>query len=119
MIRNGAVFSAVLVLVAGTASAQDLPDGPGKDLVQTICTECHDTARIVAQRKTKAEWTAKVTEMLQEEQDVTEAEREIIINYLASHFAKADMPGKVNVNKASPKDLDPAKVEAKRELLEF
>jgi len=40
---------------------------------------------------TRAEWKEEVTEMLQEEDDVTEAEKDEIIDYLAKNFpAKAD-----------------------------
>ncbi|MBZ5576988.1 MAG: helix-hairpin-helix domain-containing protein [Acidobacteriia bacterium] len=106
MIRPVGVLACVgSLLLAIPAAAQTLPDGPGKELVQTICTECHDPARIVAQQKTKADWAAKVTEMLQEAPDVTEAERATIVQYLAAQFPAA---AKINVNKASAKDLESA-----------
>ena len=34
-------------LLAASVQAQDLPNGAGKELVMTVCTQCHDTARIV------------------------------------------------------------------------
>lgn len=94
------------MLLAGAVgvTAQALPDGPGKELVETICSACHATVIITQQQKTKEEWQAKVTEMLQEEPDVTEQERETIVTYLAAHFPK-DQAAKVNVNQASAKDL--------------
>jgi competence protein ComEA len=95
-----AVLLCCAVLIA---NAQSLPDGPGRELVQTICSECHEPTKVVGQHKTKVEWQAKVTEMLQEDQDVTQQEREIIINYLAVSFPSV---AKVNVNKAPPADLE-------------
>jgi competence protein ComEA len=92
-----------LALWACAAAAQKLPDNPGRELFETICTECHTTDRVVGQQKTRAEWQLKVTEMLQEDQDVTQAERDTIVNYLAASFPK---PGKVNVNKAAGKQLE-------------
>ncbi len=92
-----------VVLWACAAAAQKLPDNPGRELFETICTECHTTDRVVGQQKSRAEWQAKVTEMLQEDQDVTQAERDTIVNYLASSFPK---PDKVNVNKAAAKELE-------------
>jgi competence protein ComEA len=84
-----------------TALGQGLPDGPGKDLVDVVCTACHDTARIVAKQATKAEWQAKILEMLQECPDVTQDERNQIAVYLAKNF-----PKHVNVNTAPPKELE-------------
>lgn len=80
--------------------AQSLPDGPNKDLVDAVCTACHDSERIVRQHKTKAEWQDKVLEMLQECPDVVQQERDRIVEYLAKNFFK-----KVNVNKAPSKDI--------------
>lgn len=98
----------VLTIVFFTVSArsQALPEGPGKDLVETICTACHSLVNITAQQKSKEEWQAKVTEMLQEEADVTAPERETIVKYLATHFPKVGAPPKINVNKATAKDLE-------------
>ena len=93
-----------LALCAGLPG-QTLPAGPGKELVETICSSCHSLSNVTAQQKTKTEWQLKVTEMLQEEPDVTAAERETIVNYLAASFPK---PGKINVNKAAAKDLESA-----------
>jgi competence protein ComEA len=89
------------VLLASIAAAQSLPEGPGKELVETICSECHEATRVIGQQRTKADWLLKVTEMLQEDQDVTQIERDTIIDYLAAHF-----PKKVNVNKADAKELE-------------
>ena len=83
------------------AGAQSLPDGPGKELVEVICSSCHSTERIAAKQFTKAQWQAKVLEMLQEEPDVTEPERDKIVEYLAKAF-----PAKINVNHATAKELE-------------
>ena len=78
------------VIVGGRSSAQApppaLPEGPGKELVEAVCTECHTLERVVAKRATKAEWQDKVLEMLQEDPDVTQQERDKIIEYLAKSF---------------------------------
>jgi competence protein ComEA len=88
------------LLLCSTAHAQSLPDGPSKELVDAVCTACHDSERIIKQHKTKAEWQDKVLEMLQECPDVVQQERDRIIEYLAKNFFK-----KVNVNKAPSSDL--------------
>ncbi len=114
------------------------------------CSSCHSTERIAVQHKTKPQWQDKILEMLQEEADVTQAEKDQIVEYLAKSF-----PARVNVNTAAAKDLetalelpaggaaaivryreqngafksiadlkkvpglDPAKIEAKKDRLEF
>ena len=92
---------ALLLAMALCAPAQSLPEGSGKDLVEAICSSCHSTERIAAKRWTRPQWQAKVLEMLQEETDVTQAERDQIVDYLAKSF-----PARVNVNTAAAKDIE-------------
>ena len=97
------VLAAALAAAALTSNAQALPDGPEKALVEALCSSCHDTERIATQHLTKPQWEAKVLEMLQEEPDVTQPERDKIVAYLAKNF-----PAKVRVNKADAKELESA-----------
>ena len=80
----------LIAAVAGTTVAQSpppaLPGGPGKTLVEAVCTACHSLERVVAKRATKAEWQDKVLEMLQEDPDITQQERDQIVEYLAKTF---------------------------------
>ena len=81
---------------AGTIAAQSpppsLPEGPGKALVEAVCTACHSLERVVAKRATKAEWQDKVLEMLQEDPDITQQERDQIVEYLAKNFPPKAAP---------------------------
>jgi competence protein ComEA len=86
-----------------TVLGQTLPDGPGKELVEVICSECHEPTRVIGKQWTKTEWQDKVLEMLQESPDVTQPERDRIVEYLSRNFFK-----KVNVNKAAAKELETA-----------
>ena len=90
----------MVLVVLVPCRAQSLPDGPGKELVEVICTACHDANRIIAKQGTKADWQSKVLEMLQECPDVAQEERERIADYLAKSF-----PKHVNVNTASAKEI--------------
>jgi cytochrome c5 len=84
------VKSLALITFAAIAAAQSpppaLPEGPGKELVEAVCTACHSLERVVAKRATKAEWQDKVLEMLQEDPDITQQERDQIVEYLAKTF---------------------------------
>jgi len=54
--------------------------------VEAVWTACHSLERVVAKRATKAEWQDKVLEMLQEDPDITQQERDQIVEYLAKSF---------------------------------
>jgi competence protein ComEA len=93
-------LATALTAAALPSNGQGLPDGPGKDLVEAICSECHTTNRIAVLRLTKPQWEAKVLEMLQEAPDVKQSERDTIVEYLVKNF-----PARANVNKADAKEL--------------
>jgi cytochrome c5 len=50
--------AAVAALCAGAALAQadELPEGPGKDDVAAVCTQCHAIGIITQRRRTPEEW---------------------------------------------------------------
>lgn len=79
-----------------------MPEGAGKDTFLSVCSLCHDPVTVVGKHFTKAQWQLKVTEMLQEEPDVTDAERATIVDYLTANFKPG---GKIYANLASAKDL--------------
>ena len=100
------IFAAELFFLAAGALAQapaegdaKLPEGQGKELVESICSFCHPPTYPLRKRLTEPEWRRLVIEMLQEE-EVTQAEKDSIVAYLA----KA-LPKRVNVNKGSAEEL--------------
>jgi competence protein ComEA len=99
-------FSLVFLIAFGagaqTLPAQTLPDAPGKDAFQMVCSMCHSPNAVIGKQGTKQWWQSKVTEMLQEETDIPSSDVDTIVNYLATNFPIV----KINVNKASAKDLE-------------
>ena len=103
---------ALLVLgLAGAAWSQEtLPAGKGKELVESVCTQCHGLSNITNSRFSKAGWQGVVEEMINNGASLTDAEKETVVEYLAQNFgdkkttenSKSD---KVNVNKAEAKEL--------------
>jgi cytochrome c5 len=77
---------AVGTLALGTAQAQDLPDGKGKDLLQQICTDCHGLDVITSQRATKDGWASIVDSMVSRGANGTKDQLDAIIDYLAKNF---------------------------------
>ncbi len=80
----------MLLLTASAAlSAQDLPDGPGKDVVKRMCSSCHGLEVVTGTRKTKERWQNTVDVMVSRGATGTDEEIDLVINYLADHFAPA------------------------------
>jgi competence ComEA-like helix-hairpin-helix protein len=86
------------------AQAQDLPEGKGKDLVQNTCGSCHGLDVVVSQHATKDGWASIVDYMVSRGATGTAEEIQTIVDYLAKSFPA--LPEKVNVNKATAKDIE-------------
>ena|SRR5437016_12729419 len=78
--------------------SQDLPEGPGKDLVIKACTACHGAENFTDKRNTKEEWKAVVQTMIEYGAEVSSEQAEIIINYLTKNFGKSAVNTKVNAS---------------------
>jgi len=63
-----------------------LPGGPGRDLVETRCTACHDLERVAVIKRQKADWPALVANMVGRGAVATPDEVEAIASYLTAHF---------------------------------
>jgi competence protein ComEA len=91
-----------LAAQAPDAPAFTMPAGAGKETFESVCSLCHNPIAVVGKHFTKAQWEAKITEMLQEEPDVTADERAAIVGYLSATFKPG---GKIYVNIIPAKDL--------------
>lgn len=69
------------------AAPQSLPDGEGKQLVMMTCVQCHNLRYVTAQRKTVEGWKHTVQDMVARGTQLTVAESEVMVSYLAQHFA--------------------------------
>jgi virginiamycin B lyase len=68
-------------------SAQSqLPEGEGKDLVETVCTQCHGLESTTDARYTLDEWRNVVYDMVSEGAPLLDDEVEIIAQYLAKNY---------------------------------
>ena len=83
------------------AQPQDLPEAKGRDLYEKICGSCHGTDVVFKTRTTKEKWKTTVDEMAARGAEGTDEQLDTIIDYLAKCFGP-----RVNVNKASAKDLE-------------
>ena len=85
----------------GLLGAQDsLPDRPGKQTVERVCSACHELDTATGARHTRAEWRALVDAMVNRGATGTDEELAAIIDYLATYV------GLVNVNKAASGEIE-------------
>jgi cytochrome c5 len=63
-----------------------LPEGPGKELVLNICTQCHDLQRVRRERLTPEGWLEVLESMLNEGAPLTDKDLPDVLRYLARNF---------------------------------
>jgi hypothetical protein len=69
------------------APAPQLADAPGKDVVTTICGDCHDAAaKITKFRKTRPQWADLISDMQTRGLMADDKELEVVLNYLADNY---------------------------------
>lgn len=93
----------VAALVAALAAAQDqksLPDGPGKESLQRVCSNCHELESVTGARRTKIGWQRMIEDMISRGAEGSEDDMAAVVSYLTANF------GKVNVNTASAPEIE-------------
>jgi cytochrome c5 len=63
-----------------------LPDGHGKDLVETRCGLCHDLERVATVKRRKQDWPIIVANMVTWGATATPDEAKTMTDYLATNF---------------------------------
>jgi competence protein ComEA len=101
-----AILLASCLLLPGMALADDFPEGPGKDILMQVCTQCHDLESIPHLKYSRQEWQGLVTEMVNMGADAKPAEIEAIVSYLTTNFGSAPAAAKVNVNTATAAEIE-------------
>ena len=102
---RSAVMVAFIMACGATAFAQELPDGPGKDVAVRVCGQCHEPQRAASVRLTREGWEGVVAKMVGLGARATDAELAQITDYLSENF-KGEAPKPINMNTASSVDLE-------------
>ncbi|HUI80388.1 MAG TPA: helix-hairpin-helix domain-containing protein [Bryobacteraceae bacterium] len=93
-------------MLAPGGFAAELPDGAGKDILVRACVGCHKAEEFLSYRHTREEYQAIVQRMAQRGARASSDELDIIADYLAKNFLKVEDPNRVNVNKATAKEIE-------------
>lgn len=80
---------ALLLACGGFLSAQQLPEGRGKEQLIKVCSPCHGAENVIGLAKTRDEWAELVGQMLSYGASGTAEELNLIVDYLAKNFPKA------------------------------
>jgi competence protein ComEA len=86
-------------LMCTLVQAQDLPEGKGKDVLESVCGACHGTDLVAARRATKEGWSYIVDDMVSRGASATNEQITTIVDYLAKNL------GQVNVNKGKSEEI--------------
>lgn len=81
----GVLASAILV-----AQNDGLPDGEGKRILLTACTNCHDLTEVTKLRGfyTRAQWRDLIVTMREYGAAVDEKQVDVLADYLGEHLGK-------------------------------
>jgi virginiamycin B lyase len=91
-------FDALPCHAQQSQTAYVLPDGNGKETVQTLCTGCHDLRRIVNSNYSPAEWQNVINMMQAAGAPLTQDQSKLVTDYLVASFPqKQPRPSAVTV----------------------
>ncbi len=87
MMRVSGLIVGLVFLAASAAQANTLPPGPMHDTVTKACAQCHSADVVSSQRKSRAGWADTVNQMVANGAQVSDAEFDKVVDYLAKNFA--------------------------------
>ena len=92
---------AIALVGSGSAMAQGLPDGEGRDVYENVCGACHGADIVIGSQGSKTRWEETVDAMKNRGASGSEEDFKIVTNYLARYFGQS-----VNMNTATPAELE-------------
>lgn len=95
----------LLVLATTRSHAQQMANGPDKDLFVKTCSSCHEIDRVLSQRQDQAGWEATVAKMKGYGLQADDADLKRIISYLAVNLPP-EAATKLNINTATRVDFE-------------
>lgn len=69
-----------------STAAVTLPNGPGRELVETRCAVCHDLGRVAAVKRQKSDWDRVIGDMVARGAAIPTDEIRTISSYLVAQF---------------------------------
>jgi competence protein ComEA len=88
------------MLLVPVLSAQDMPDGPGKENLDKVCTTCHDLGAVTGMSGGTEIWQSVIDDMKSRGADRTETDFKAIVGYLSKYYGP-----QVKINTDAAKDI--------------
>jgi cytochrome c oxidase cbb3-type subunit III len=92
--RNYGCIVIAALLGASAATAQQFPDGAGKDTTIRLCSGCHVAEIVFEHRQARDGWNAEIQKMIASGALGTPAEFTEILTYLAGNFGPGPAPAR-------------------------
>lgn len=108
--RAALLAAAMAFFIGQTAAARmmqgrPVPDGPGKEETQRLCSQCHDLDKSFSLRQDQAGWQRTIAKMVAFGMKGADEEIRAVHEYLVKNFPADEVP-KINVNKAEAIDFE-------------
>lgn len=98
-------FTAIIVMAQPSAAQDTLPEGPGKEPMLRICSQCHEASKSTSVKLTRAGWIETIDKMKALGADGSDQEFQAILEYLATHF-RGELDRPVDMNSAEALDME-------------
>lgn len=84
------ILALAALAITSTASGPNAPPAKdrGRELVEDVCTYCHNLDRLRGQHLAREEWRGLIKGMISEGAPVTDEEFSIILDYLVKHYGR-------------------------------
>lgn len=89
-----------LAVILNATSGDDLPEGKGKAVFVTMCSNCHGLDQVTAVKNSKKQWTYVVDDMVSRGAEGSEEDVNSVISYLARNFGQP-----LNINTSTAKQI--------------
>ena len=84
------ILMGILLVACGSSSPAPATSGGssagGLTLMQQRCSACHSLSRVTSVQKTAAQWKSTVDRMINNGAQLTPAEEQTLVNYLAQNY---------------------------------
>ena len=111
---TAAAAAAAFVSALALAQGEPLVSGPGAGLTLQKCQICHEIGHVTRARLSRGEWADNLRNMRERGAPLTDAEIEIILNYLAAYYSRdpAPPPAPDTLAAAAPASGAPPEIDA-------
>jgi hypothetical protein len=87
-IRLAGVAGAGVLAFAAAGRDNSAPKDRGRELVEDVCTYCHNLDRLRGKELNREEWRDLTKGMISEGAPVTDEELSVILDYLTKNYGK-------------------------------